>query len=182
MKLLSIAAVAFLAEASVSIHITEPNEALLSEPKLPILDSNFGMNCYSENTYGPSKIKSAAAKAYSKTHGGLDGLERCTFDRFPGETLFLHRIGSDYVSNLGVQAQHYIMINSAGQFLAGMLEYELYGNLVHIICQFTHYTTFSSYEDSRRLRTQGDELHYASRYGQASQQPPIGSRRGSHRG
>ncbi|SZF02789.1 unnamed protein product [Blumeria hordei] len=182
MKLLSMTAVALLVEFSVSIHLSEDDGAFINEPKLPVLDSNFGMDCYSDKTYGQITVKTAAAEAYTNTRNSPGQMERCTFDRFPMENLFLHPIGGGYVSHLGVPAQHYIIINSAGQFLAGMLKYETHGNLVSALCRFTPYTVFLSYAESRRLNTQGDRNYYGSQYGQAGQQPPIGSNRRSHSG
>ncbi|VCU41361.1 Bgt_BCG-11 [Blumeria graminis f. sp. tritici] len=165
MKLLSIAAVALLVDISASFEVFDEDPKFRREPKLPVLDVNFGMDCHTPISYNAYQVQVAAAEVYAITQrAAISSLNTCTFDRFPGETLFLGRIGGDYVGNPATYTYHYVMINSAGQFLAGLSRYEVDGGMDYAICKFGPNTRFISYTDSRRLNTNGDEPYYGSRH------------------
>ncbi|CCU76458.1 CSEP0357 putative effector protein [Blumeria hordei DH14] len=64
MKLLSMTAVALLIDISVSLQVIDNDPAFRREPKLPVLDSNFGLDCDTPLSYNSDTVRAAAEKAY----------------------------------------------------------------------------------------------------------------------
>ncbi|CCU76459.1 putative candidate secreted effector protein [Blumeria hordei DH14] len=171
MKLLSMTAVALLIDISVSFTVIDDNQTFQNEPKLPILNDKFQMTCYSNQVYLAHEIKQFSEIAYREKNNV--GLESGSFTRFPAVTVYKYLIGEHYVPELGY-AHHYVLIDNVGLFLAGMLEYPTNEGTAYAACKFSKHTRYESYQDSRQLHTQDDQVYDVSRHGQHHQQPPIG--------
>ncbi|CCU76462.1 CSEP0359 putative effector protein [Blumeria hordei DH14] len=141
MKYFSIAAVALSVVTSASLHITDEGEIFQNGVRRPILNSNFRMSCLENTFYNENQILDFAQKAYRIIENSKSRLDRCTFDPFPKEVLYIYHIGKSQTQATG-QISHYMIINFVGQFFAGFYQYQGNEGQVTKLCEFDEGTTF----------------------------------------
>ncbi|EPQ67234.1 Bgt_BCG-6 [Blumeria graminis f. sp. tritici] len=144
MKIFSIAAVALLVDISVSFHLIDDDETFGYYPKIPILNSKFGMKCQTNNLYNAETIKQKVDEAHNNVRS-ITRLEQGTFTRFPGVVLYSYFIGQTYDPEQDYHPSNYILIDSTGSFVAGMKSCEANDQVPYRVCMFTGGTDYTRY-------------------------------------
>ncbi|EPQ67136.1 Bgt_BCG-7 [Blumeria graminis f. sp. tritici] len=144
MMFFSIAAVALLLDISVSFELIDDDNASRNNPQIPVLNSKFGMKCHTNNLYNAETIKQNVDEAHNNVRF-ITQLEQGSFTRFPGVVLYSYFIGKSYVAEQVYYASNYIIIDSSGVFVAGMISIPDNDRTAYKVCKFTEGTEYATY-------------------------------------
>ena len=144
MKIFSIAAVALLVDISVSFELIDEDNASRNNPKIPLLNWKFWMQCHPNEFYNAEYIKQKVDEAHNDFRS-ITQMEQGSFTRFPGVVLYKHYIGQSFVPDQVYYASNYILIDSRGVFMGGMKTTPENDQMHYRACKYMDGTEYTRY-------------------------------------